>query len=912
MTLIGLSTASVYPESTAHAFALRRVARLRRGRGDGRHRRAQPADGGGQAALRPPRDARSAPCTRPACSSPSGSGAPSPWGKLERSAEMAHAVGADVVVVHPPFRWQKDYAARASSTGSRRSRSRPASPSRSRTCTRGGPPARRGMEMYLPGWDPSDENYANTTIDLSHAAIAQLRRRSRWPTGSATGCATSTSPTAPARPRTSTWCRAAARWAPPASCATSPARASTATSCSRSTPARRRPGGARGRPARVAGVRPRALRGAHAMSTRAAAARPPTRGARHPGAILAAARTSFADKGFAGTTIRGVAATAGVDAALVHHYFGTKDDLFLAALELPGRPAPGASRRLSRAGSTAPASGCCARSCRCGTTPRSPRLAARVRPLGARAGRRAAAHARASCRWCFVPVGEALELDRPEVRMPLRRIQLIGLAGPLRAAVDPVTSLRLEPIASMPRPAAYLWVAAVRPGRSSDYLTRPADLPPSTCGRLLTRGGGPPGDIIQHMMKNAVEIRGLTVVRGTRAVLDAPRPHHRAGQRDRAARAERLRQDHADALPGRRPADDRRQRARSPASRPAASSCGTGSATSPRRRACTTTSPSARTSRFFARVLGVDAASVDRAIERGRPRRPHRPGGRAAQRRPALPGQPGRRPARQPRPAGARRADGRSRPGAAPRPLGALPPARRRRRRGVRLQPRDGRGRALRPAAADARGPDHRRRHSRPDPASRPAPPTSRAPSWPWSTPPPRGARDDPADPARRGRPGAHPAPPRPSYRWPCCWCCRALLITLLWWMFEDQPGDLFDRFGPALLAMFPFIVMFLVTSVTTLRERQLGHPRAAARDADGQARLPRRLRPRLRRGRGRAGGARGEPQRRAARPRRRGPGLAARSWSRSPTPCSARRSGCSSARSRRPSSRPCSSCRCS
>ncbi len=48
-------------------------------------------------------------------------------------------------------------------------------------------------------------------------------------------------------------------------------------------------------------------------------------------------------------------------------------------------------------------------------------------------------------------------------------------------------------------------------------------------------------------------------------------------------------------------------------------------------------------------------------------------------------------------------------------------------------------------------------------------------------------------------------------------------LISLLWWMFEDLPGDLFDRFGPGLLAMFPFIVMFLVTSVTTLRERSSG-----------------------------------------------------------------------------------------
>ncbi len=49
------------------------------------------------------------------------------------------------------------------------------------------------------------------------------------------------------------------------------------------------------------------------------------------------------------------------------------------------------------------------------------------------------------------------------------------------------------------------------------------------------------------------------------------------------------------------------------------------------------------------------------------------------------------------------------------------------------------------------------------------------------------------------------------------------LLISLLWWMFDDLPGDTFDRLGPALLAMFPFIVMFLVTSVTTLRERSGG-----------------------------------------------------------------------------------------
>jgi ABC-2 type transport system permease protein len=49
------------------------------------------------------------------------------------------------------------------------------------------------------------------------------------------------------------------------------------------------------------------------------------------------------------------------------------------------------------------------------------------------------------------------------------------------------------------------------------------------------------------------------------------------------------------------------------------------------------------------------------------------------------------------------------------------------------------------------------------------------------------------------------------------------LLMSLLWWMFADLPGDVFDRIGPGLLALFPFFIMFLVTSVTTLRERSGG-----------------------------------------------------------------------------------------
>jgi ABC-2 type transport system permease protein len=48
------------------------------------------------------------------------------------------------------------------------------------------------------------------------------------------------------------------------------------------------------------------------------------------------------------------------------------------------------------------------------------------------------------------------------------------------------------------------------------------------------------------------------------------------------------------------------------------------------------------------------------------------------------------------------------------------------------------------------------------------------------------------------------------------------LVLTLLWWMFQDS-GNAFDGLGPPLLALIPFTVMFLVTSVTTLRERSSG-----------------------------------------------------------------------------------------
>ena len=69
------------------------------------------------------------------------------------------------------------------------------------------------------------------------------------------------------------------------------------------------------------------------------------RSGRRPGnqdtrsSILEAARNAFAEKGFDHASVRAIAADAGVDAALVHHYFGTKDKLFLAVMNAPINPA---------------------------------------------------------------------------------------------------------------------------------------------------------------------------------------------------------------------------------------------------------------------------------------------------------------------------------------------------------------------------------------------------------------------------------------------------------------------------------------------------------------------------------------------------------------------------------------------
>jgi AcrR family transcriptional regulator len=92
-------------------------------------------------------------------------------------------------------------------------------------------------------------------------------------------------------------------------------------------------------------ARPRARGGDPPEEDDLSTAEPARRSGRRPGnpdtrdAVLTAAREAFAERGFDGATIRGIATAAKVDPALVHHYFGNKDKLFLAAIEAPANPA---------------------------------------------------------------------------------------------------------------------------------------------------------------------------------------------------------------------------------------------------------------------------------------------------------------------------------------------------------------------------------------------------------------------------------------------------------------------------------------------------------------------------------------------------------------------------------------------
>jgi sugar phosphate isomerase/epimerase len=93
-----------------------------------------------------------------------------PWGKVSRAAELAARLGADTVVVHPPFRWQRDYAAGfVEGIRDLERRTGVALAVENMFPWRAGT---REVLAYAPGWDPTEHAYDHVTLDLSHTATA--------------------------------------------------------------------------------------------------------------------------------------------------------------------------------------------------------------------------------------------------------------------------------------------------------------------------------------------------------------------------------------------------------------------------------------------------------------------------------------------------------------------------------------------------------------------------------------------------------------------------------------------------------------------------------------------------------------------------------------------------------------------
>jgi len=95
-----------------------------------------------------------------------------PWEKLRRSAVLASELGASVVVVHPPFVWQREYAT-TFGAGLRALHQR--FPEIDFAVENMYPVRLRGREFvpYLPSWDPSRHGFEAYTLDLSHCAAAR-------------------------------------------------------------------------------------------------------------------------------------------------------------------------------------------------------------------------------------------------------------------------------------------------------------------------------------------------------------------------------------------------------------------------------------------------------------------------------------------------------------------------------------------------------------------------------------------------------------------------------------------------------------------------------------------------------------------------------------------------------------------
>jgi sugar phosphate isomerase/epimerase len=167
---IGLSTASTYPESTAAAFEM--AARLGY---DGVEIMVwtDPVSQDPQA-LRRLVDYHGIPILgihSPCLLLTQRVWGTDPWVKLQRARTVAEDLGASTVVVHPPFRWQRDYA-RDFVVGI----DRMAGETDVRFAVENMFPLRargRVVSAYAPDWSPVEDEYRHVTLDLSHTSVSR-------------------------------------------------------------------------------------------------------------------------------------------------------------------------------------------------------------------------------------------------------------------------------------------------------------------------------------------------------------------------------------------------------------------------------------------------------------------------------------------------------------------------------------------------------------------------------------------------------------------------------------------------------------------------------------------------------------------------------------------------------------------
>ncbi len=182
--------------------------------------------------------------------------------------------------------------------------------------------------------------------------------------------------------------------------------------------------------------------------------------------LLAAARSTFAEVGYERASLRSIAAQAGVDPRLVGHYFGGKEELFLAAVELPIDPEV-VVRSLAE-GDLAHAGERLATAIIGGLLGHDDSRGRAVALVRAAASEPAAVPLlrRRLVEGVLVPVARAVASDEPELRATLIASQMVGILM-VRHVVG------VEPLASLP---AQRLVAAVAPV-VQHYLVDP--LPPA-------------------------------------------------------------------------------------------------------------------------------------------------------------------------------------------------------------------------------------------------------------------------------------------------------------------------------------------------------------------------------------------------------------------------------------------------